>query len=58
MKIKVSRETSCQVSQKSQKQLQSYRMKLWKICLKCGKLYFPIKSFLPSYFNNFKNFNF
>ena len=51
MKTKVSRETSCQVSQK---QLQFCRMKLWKICLKCGKLYFLIKCFLPSYFNNFK----
>lgn len=55
MKIKVSRETSCQVSQK---QLQFCRMKMWKTCLKCGKLYFLIKWFLPSYFNNFKNFNF
>lgn len=47
MKIKVSRETSCQVSQKSQKQLQFCRMKMWKTCLKCGKLHFPSKVFLP-----------
>lgn len=47
MKIKVSRETSCQVSQKSQKQLQFCRMKMWKTCLKCGKLYVLIKCFYP-----------
>ena len=47
MKIKVSRETSCQVSQKSQKQLQFCRMKMWKTCLKCGKVPFSNNSLFP-----------